>query len=174
MLGNSLANRPVIINSPAVTTVPLPNNPPPLAAPQAAPTSPVTHGSLDGDPAMQLQPAAQDSGAATDASSSDKASLGHLLVLIRFNQPKVDYEQQLSQAVGTAIERRPNAEFSIVAVTPTTGDPTSLADQQQQAKSDADDVKRSLIQLGLTPARITMASAQSQSAQTPEVHVYIR
>jgi hypothetical protein len=101
-------------------------------------------------------------------------SVGHLLVLIRYNQPNVEYEQQLSQAVGTAIERRPNAEFSIVAVSPSGGDPADLANQREAAQRDAEGVKRSLIQLGLAPSKITMATTQMESAQTPEVHVYIR
>ena len=101
-------------------------------------------------------------------------SVGRLLVLIRFNQPTVDYQQQLAQAVGTAVERRPNAEFSVVAVSPASGDPAVLAEQQQTAKSNADEVKRSLIQLGLSPSRITMANTQAPTAQAPEVHVYIR
>ena len=101
-------------------------------------------------------------------------STGRLLVLVRFNQPTVEYAQQLSQAVSTAIERQPNAEFSVIAISPTSGDPAELATLQESATRHADDVKRSLIQLGLSPSRITMASAQLQSATTPEVHVYVR
>ena len=115
------------------------------------------------------------SGIATNNSNVGLApSVGRLLVLIRFNQPTVDYQQQLAQAVGTAVERRPNAEFSVVAVSPASGDPAVLAEQQQTAKSNADEVKRSLIQMGLSPSRITMANTQAQTAQSPEVHVYIR
>ena len=110
----------------------------------------------------------------SNASAGATPSVGRLLVLIRYNQPNVDYQQQLSQAVGTAIERRPNAEFSVVAVSPASGDPAALAEQQQTAKNNADEVKRSLIQLGLSPSRITQASTQAQTAQSPEVHVYIR
>jgi type IV pilus biogenesis protein CpaD/CtpE len=102
------------------------------------------------------------------------SSVGRLLVLIRYNQPNVDYAQQLSQAVGTAMERRPNAEFSVVAVSPANGDPAALAEEQQVAQKNADDVKRSLVQMGLSPSRITMANTQAQTAETPEVHVYIR
>ncbi len=97
-----------------------------------------------------------------------------MLVLIRYNQPNVEYEQQLSQAVGSAIEKRPNAEFSIVAVSPSNGDPADLAKQREDAQRNAEAVRRSLVQLGLAPSRITMANTQMDSAQTPEVHVYIR
>jgi hypothetical protein len=101
-------------------------------------------------------------------------SVGRLLVLIRYNQQHVNYEEQLSKAVGAAIERRPDAQFSIVAVAPASGTGAEIAKDQEAAHRDADDVRRSLIQLGLSPSRISMANAQIQSASTPEVHVYIR
>ncbi|MFA4994307.1 MAG: hypothetical protein WC521_03280 [Bdellovibrionales bacterium] len=162
MLGNSLANRPFIVNPPPVSSVP----PPAPATPQAAPMTPVTQGALEGS--VQEMPSPD------NAYINGVPSVGRLLVLIRYNQPNVEYEQQLSQAVGSAIERRPNAEFSIVAVSPSSGDPATLAEQQQAAKSNADEVKRSLVQLGLSPSRITVANTQSLTAHTPEVHVYIR
>jgi len=173
MLGNSLANRPVVVNPPRVTSVPAPE-PAPMNvqphAPQAAPMTPVTQAApLDIEPAAQPAPAVSD-----NSYVNGVPSVGRLLVLIRYNQPNVEYQQQLSQAVGAAIERRPNAEFSIVAVSPTSGDPATTAEQQVAAKASADEVKRSLVQLGLAPSRITVASTQSQTAQSPEVHVYIR
>ena len=177
LLGNSLANRPVIVTPSPVATLPGPSS----FAPQAAPAMPVTQGSLGPEPMspreliQETGSLAAPTGVATRNSNVGVApSVGRLLVLIRYNQPNVDYQQQLSQAVGTAIERRPNAEFSVVAVSPASGDPASLAEQQQAAKSNADEVKRSLIQLGLSPSRITMANTQAQTAQSPEVHVYIR
>jgi hypothetical protein len=175
LLGNSLANRPVIVNPSPVATMPGPQS----FAPQAAPMMPVTQSSLGGEPMspreLMQESGSMSSGIATNNSNVGLApSVGRLLVLIRFNQPTVDYQQQLAQAVGTAVERRPNAEFSVVAVSPASGDPAVLAEQQQTAKSNADEVKRSLIQMGLSPSRITMANTQAQTAQSPEVHVYIR
>lgn len=158
MLGNSLANRPVIVNQPSMAVSPVST-----PVPQPAPLMPVTQntGSLAPTPV-------------TASPLVGPQSLGHLLVLIRYNQPRVEYEQQLSQAIGSVIERRPTAEFSVVAVTPSSGDSAFVAEQQQMAKAHADEVKRSLIQLGLQPSRISMSSTQAQTAQTPEVHVYIR
>ena len=176
LLGNSLANRPVIVNPAPVATVPQGSS----YAPQAAPAMPVMQGSLGPAPMsprelMQENGTLPSSGISTNNSNVGVApSVGRLLVLIRYNQPNVDYQQQLTQAVGTAMERRPNAQFSIVAVSPASGDPAALAEAEQTAKSNADEVKRSLIQLGLSPSRITVASTQAQTAQSPEVHVYIR
>ena len=177
LLGNSLANRPVI-----VTPAPVATMPPQSYAPQAAPYAPVAQSGLGPEPMSPREYMSENgtlpvpaSNISTNNSNVGAApSVGRLLVLIRYNQPNVDYQQQLSQAVGTAVERRPNAEFSVVAVSPSSGDPSALAEEEEVAKNNADEVKRSLIQMGLAPSRITMANTQSQSAQTPEVHVYMR
>lgn len=180
LLGNSIANRPVIVNPAPVATVPAAAPAPSPLQPSAAPALPVTQGALGPEP-MSPRELMQESGTlsargiSTNNSNVGVApSVGRLLVLIRYNQPNVEYAQQLSQAVGTAVERRPNAEFSVVAVSPASGEPSLLAQQQTEAKSNAEAVKRSLIQMGLAPSRISMANTQAPSAQTPEVHVYIR
>lgn len=165
LLGNSLSNRPVIVNTSPVA-----------AMPNAAPTP----GMVGGPAPMSPRELMQESGTAPAPTAAPvgnvgvASSVGHLLVLIRYNQPNVEYEQQLSQAVGSAIERRPNAEFSVVAVSPSSGDPAELAKEEESARRNAENVKRSLIQLGLSPSRISVANTQTQTAQSPEVHVYIR
>lgn len=170
LLGNGVANRPVIVNTAPVVSLPAANAP----APFASPSMPVQPGVVGGAAPMSPREYMQESGMAPNANSAIAPSIGRLLVLIRYNQPHVDYEQQLTKAVGTALERRANAEFSVVAVAPTSGDSADLVKQQQEAQRNADAVKRTLIAMGLSPSRITMASAQIQTAQTPEVHVYIR
>ncbi|MDP9127173.1 MAG: hypothetical protein M3N08_02780 [Pseudomonadota bacterium] len=179
LLGNSLANRPVIVNTPVAMS--LPNSASATSTfaptPEAAPAMPViSSGPTPMSPREYMEETGQSPVISANASSTRDLppTIGRLLVLIRYNQPVVDYEQQLSQAVGTAMERRPNAQFSVVAVSPSSGDPASLAHSQETAERDAEAVKRSLIQLGLAPSHIIMASTQTQSASTPEVHVYVR
>ncbi|MDE2029917.1 MAG: hypothetical protein KGI97_05055 [Alphaproteobacteria bacterium] len=169
LLGNSLANRPVI-----VTPTPVASIPDLVARPSS--TRAITQGSSGPAPMSPRTLMRENGSAATPASDNVGVapSLGHLLVLIRYNQPHVEYAQQLSQAIGNAIEHRPNAQFSVVAVSPASGDPAVLAKEEQDAKANADAVKRSLIHMGLSPSRISISSTQEQTAQVPEVHVYIR
>jgi len=182
LVGSSLANRPVVVNAPPVQSMPtamIPQN-------QASGPAPGTFGPHPMSPSALMQEEAPSPMAApmspaptaglmpTPDGSNVSPTSGHLLVLIRYNQPVVDYEAQLSQAVGQALERRPNAQFSVVAVSPSSGDPADLAKEQENAGRDADAVKRSLVQLGLSPSRISQASTQTQNASTPEVHVYVR
>ena len=183
LLGNSLANRPIIVNTSPVASMPSSNtmnySGSTMQAPQAAPAMTVSPGMLGGPEPMSPTEYMRENGQQSSLSTGNPnvgsaPSIGRLLVLIRYNQEKVNYEPQLSQAVGTALERRPNAEFSVVAVSPASGDPAEMARSQQTAAHNAESVKRSLVQLGLPPSRIVMANTQAQSAQTPEVHVYVR
>ena len=174
MMGNSLANRPVIVTPPSTSYVP---GPAAGGDPQmfAAPASPVSAGVVGGAAPMSPRDLMSERASSNATASNDGAgSVGHLLVLIRYNQPVVEYQQQLSRAVGTTIEHHPDAAFSIVAVSPASGDPADLARTQEAAKRDAEDVRRSLVQLGLSPSHISVSSTQMQAAQVPEVHLYVR
>lgn len=161
LLGNS-STRPVVVNPVAPVT----------ALPSAA--SRVNSGSSSYAPAPAAAPVSPVSAAEPSADVGTAPSTGRLLVLIRYNKPVVEYEQQLSQAVSAALERRPNSEFSVIAVSPASGDTNELARAQEIAVRNSETVKRSLVQLGLPASRIAVANTQTQTAQTPEVHVYVR
>ncbi|MFQ5938839.1 MAG: hypothetical protein ACE5KL_02050 [Alphaproteobacteria bacterium] len=112
-------------------------------------------------------PAAPIEGAAAGAA-------GRPLVIIRFDRPDVEYEQALYTAVSRALERRPDATFELVAVAPSTGTAGEVALGASMAKRDAETVLRSLANMGLPPDRITLSATTSATAQTNEVHIYVR
>lgn len=93
------------------------------------------------------------------------------LVVIRFDRRNVDYEQAVYTAVSRALERRPDATFDLVGVAPTRG---QAAANTNTARRNAEQVLRSLTEMGLPPSRVSLSSAVSQRAQTNEVHIYIR
>jgi len=166
LLGSSIANRPVIVTPPSVMSMPSSSRP----MTRAAPVSPVINGALGPSPMSPRNYMAE-----TGSFSKGVApSTGRLLVLIRYNKPNVEYEQQLSAAVGSVLQRKADANFSIVAVSPSSGAPATLARFQEQASRNAENVKRALVQLGLAPSRITVARTETQDAQMAEVHVYVR
>ena len=96
------------------------------------------------------------------------------LAIIRFNDPNVQYEKQLYTAIAGAIDQQPNALFTIVAVTPQAGDATQIAAGTAEAQRHADDVKRSLIEMGLPPSRIAMDAEGDRDMRNAEVHVLVR
>ena len=70
------------------------------------------------------------------------------LVVIRFDRADVPYEQALYTAVSKTLERRPNAMFDLVAVAPTIGGAARIALNSQKARQHAENVMRSLVEMG--------------------------
>ena len=96
------------------------------------------------------------------------------LVVIRFDRADVPYQQALYNAVSRALERRPQAAFELVAVTPSQGTPAENALNASKAKRHADDVLRTLTEMGLPANRVNLSSTTSAEAATNEVHIYVR
>jgi hypothetical protein len=61
-----------------------------------------------------------------------------------------------------------------VAVSPTKGNPAQVTLNSSNARRNAEDVMRSLTEMGLPASRITMSQTSSTQAQNTEVHIYVR
>jgi hypothetical protein len=96
------------------------------------------------------------------------------LVVIRFDRPNVSYEQALQGAVKRALERRPDAAFDLVAVSPNAGSPAQVAQHADASKRNAADVVRSLTNMGVAADRISLSATTSASVQSDEVQIYVR
>ncbi|MEQ8371243.1 MAG: hypothetical protein RIE31_04505 [Alphaproteobacteria bacterium] len=96
------------------------------------------------------------------------------LVVIRFDNPNVEYEQALFTAMSRAMERRPDAIFDLVAVSPAQGTTAQVTLNANAARRNAEAVLRSLGGMGLPADRVTLSALSSPNVQSNEVHVYIR
>jgi hypothetical protein len=96
------------------------------------------------------------------------------LVIIRFDRPNVSYEQALYGAVKRALERRPDATFDLVAVSPNAGSAAQVALHTDASKRNAANVVRSLTNMGLAADRISLSATTSASVQSNEVQIYVR
>lgn len=96
------------------------------------------------------------------------------LVIIRFDRPNVDYQQALYTAVRRALDRKPSAEFDLVAVSPNSGGPGEVALHSDAAKRNAQSVLRSLSDMGLPASRVTLSATTSANVQSNEVQIYVR
>lgn len=96
------------------------------------------------------------------------------LVVIRFDRPNVPYQQALYTAVSRALESHPTAVFDLVAVAPSAGGTARVAINTNKAKRHAEDVKRSLVEMGLPPTRVAVSARTLGAAKTNEVHLYVR
>ncbi len=96
------------------------------------------------------------------------------LVVIRFDRTDVPYQQALYNAVSKVLERRPDAVFDLVAVAPATGDEATIALNSSKSRRHAENVLRSLVDMGLPPSRIAVSGKTAVSAGVNEVHLYLR
>lgn len=96
------------------------------------------------------------------------------LVVIRFDQPTVAYQSSLYGAISQALERRPGATFDLIAVAPAGNDPGRVALDTTKARRHADDVYRSMLDMGLEPQRVAVSTAVADDARVNEVRLYIR
>ncbi|HEX4533571.1 MAG TPA: hypothetical protein VH000_05015, partial [Rhizomicrobium sp.] len=99
---------------------------------------------------------------------------GTPLVVVKFDRPDVQYQQILYTALAQALQSRPSASFEVVAATPTRGTAAAVQLSQTQANRHAQQVMRSMTDMGVPSTRLAVASATDPSISNPEVRVYIR
>jgi len=95
-------------------------------------------------------------------------------VKIKFDRANVEYEQPVYAALDEAMKKYPSARFELVAIEPTGGNAAQAAIESARSRRNAEKVLKTLTQMGLDQNRLDLATAQSSSATTSEVHIYIR
>lgn len=114
------------------------------------------------------------SAAVTAGGNLQLASAGTPLVVIKFDRPGVDYQQILYAALNQALQNRPGAGFQVVAVSPTRGTAASVQIAQTTARRHAEDVMRSMTDMGVPATRLNVASTTDPGATSSEVRVFVR
>jgi hypothetical protein len=102
------------------------------------------------------------------------ATAGTPLVVVKFDHPDVDYQQILYAALNQALQNRPGANFQVVAVSPTRGTAASVQIAQSTARRHAQDVMRSMTDMGVPATRLNVASTTDPGATVSEVRVFVR
>jgi hypothetical protein len=105
-------------------------------------------------------------------SSTARLNRGRPMVIIRFNQPNVNYEQALYTAVNKVLQNQPNATFELVAVSSVNGGTAKAALNANETRRNAQNVLRSLVDMGLPPGRVSLSATSSSSGN--EVRLYLR
>ncbi len=125
-------------------------------------------------------PAAPAQGAANAAAAAQQfgaAQIGvgeQALVVIRFDRPNVAYQQPLYNAVAAALERKATATFDLVAVASAQGNAANMALNVTRAKQNAEEVLRTLTDMGLPADRVRLSSTSSPDVTTNEVRIFVR
>jgi len=94
-------------------------------------------------------------------------------VIIRFDRPDVDYGQPLYQAMSQALEKNPMGSFEVVAVAPKGTDAKQTL-AGTSARGKAEDVMRTMAEMGVPADRMQLTTATSSGATSPEVHLFLK
>ena len=108
------------------------------------------------------------------AACCSRPSAGSPLVVVRFDRPNVDYQQILYAALNQALQNRPSASFQVVAVSPTRGNAASVQIAQSTARRHAEDVMRSMTDMGVPATRWVWPRPPIPRATASEVRVFVR
>jgi len=96
------------------------------------------------------------------------------LVVIRFDDPDIDYEKTLYDAIGTTVDKKPNATFGLVAVSPIGKNEGQTRINSSKVKKYAERVLRSMVSFGLPSKKIALSAKTSSDVVVPEVHIYVQ
>jgi hypothetical protein len=99
---------------------------------------------------------------------------GHPFVVIRFDQPGLEYRERLYEAVNAALARSPGVAFDLVAVAPAGGTPEQIALNSKAARADMEQVQRSLLDMGLPADRVSATETTDPKIEINEVRLYVR
>ncbi len=102
------------------------------------------------------------------------ANMGSPLVTIKFDRNNVEYQQILYTALAQALQSRPAASFDVVAVAPTRGTAAAVQLAQTAAKRHAQDVFRSMTDMGVPATRLAVSSSTDPGIGASEVRVFVR
>ena len=96
------------------------------------------------------------------------------LVVIRFDDPDINYEKTLFDAIGTTVDKKPDATFGLVAVAPIGKNEAETRINSSKVKKYAERVLRSLVSFGLPSKKVALTAKTSGDVVVPEVHIYVQ
>lgn len=116
-------------------------------------------------PAAPSTPAAIPAAAPGTAKPATKPAF----VTIKFDRPSVTYREALAAALKQALIRRPDAAFDVVGVTS-----AGTQEAQDLVKARAEDVSRTMMELGVAATKIGIDSMRAKNVTADEVRIFVR
>ena len=117
-------------------------------------------------------PASNDENVINQDKRSDANLSGNPIAVIRIEGEENKFSQDLFGAVSAALERAPNASFTLVAVSSTSGNSSEKAERAANAREEAGKIISSLISMGMPADRISVTDLALANVEDTEVRVY--
>ncbi len=96
------------------------------------------------------------------------------LVIIRFNQSRVYYDQQLYKAISQAVAIKPEVMIDVVSYAPETNDATVDRQWQAAASAHTKQVVNTLQSIGVPLSRISVSGQRLAGIRSDETHIFVR
>ena len=104
--------------------------------------------------------------------SSDTNVSGNPIAVLKIEGESLKYNQGLFGAVSAALERTPDATFTLVAVSSSAGNASEKAQRAANAREEAGKVISSLISMGMPADRLSVTELALSEIEDPEVRLY--
>ena len=98
---------------------------------------------------------------------------GEALVVVRFNQPRVYFDQQLYSAISKAVAIKPEVTFEVVSYAPATGNPQADQRWQSIAGRNTKTVIAAMTNMGVPMERISVSGESQAGLRYDETHVFV-
>lgn len=96
------------------------------------------------------------------------------LIVIRFDTPNEPYKEALRSAILSALKRRPDARFEVVALSPRKPDKAESLAALARSKRRAEEVILKLRKLGVPTDRISQSTIFDPLTQSSQIYVFAR
>lgn len=93
-------------------------------------------------------------------------------MVIRFNQQRVYFDQQLYNAVSKAVSLKEDVMFEVISYVPATGDAAKDAEWRKTAEHNLGVVVARMNSIGVPSSRLTTSIQSQQSLRYDEVHLF--
>lgn len=96
------------------------------------------------------------------------------LMVVRFNQSRVYYDQQLYSAISQAVTVKPDVMFDVVSNAPLTGDSSRDSDWVTTASRNTQSVVATMQSIGVPMERMRITGQAKPGIRYDETHIYVR
>lgn len=95
------------------------------------------------------------------------------LLVVRFNQDRVYYQQSLYSVISRAVQAKPSVMFNIITLIPQTGDSSSDKKSTVAAQTNTNALVRDMVQMGVPQNRIRVSYQNGSNLQSSELHMFV-
>lgn len=110
------------------------------------------------------------------AASAQAQTASHVdtpLMVVRFNQERIYYQQPLFSAVSRALEAKPDVKFNVVSLVPETGKKRADKKLAAEARLTTEAFIGDMIRMGIPQSRIHVSYQPGPYVKANEVHLFV-